>query len=143
MPTAVSLLLPVAITEETIPQVLEPFEVEYSDRWGRGTWCVFVAPRDERDVHVTDDSEDLEAMPASLLHPVTDILGSPPMAIVTLIFEPEPAETELARQIGTAFGEYWPYAWWYASSTPPVRMDRPAPAQPPPERGLFAHLFGS
>src|SRR5437764_11677243 len=88
MPTAVSLLLPVAITEETIPQVLKPFEVEYSDRWGRGTWCVFVAPRDERDVHVTDDSEDLEAMPASLLHPVTDILGSPPMAIVTLIFEP-------------------------------------------------------
>jgi len=45
MPTAVSLRLPVAITEETITQVLEPFEVEYSDRWGRGTWHVFVGPR--------------------------------------------------------------------------------------------------
>jgi hypothetical protein len=121
--TAVSVLLPVDLDEDTITLVLEPFEVEYSDGWGRGSWRVSVAPGDERHVFATDDTEDLEAMPDVLLQLISDVFEHPPLTMLTLIFESRLAETGLAHQIAAAFGELLPCAWWCASSTPPMRVD--------------------
>lgn len=142
MPRAVSLLLPVEIAEDAIDVILEPFEVEYSNSWGYGTWRVSVAPGDERFVLATDGTEDLATMPDVVVQPVTDVLEHPPLTLLTLIFEPGSAETGLAHQIAAAFGELWPCAWWYPSSAPPIRVDRFVLNPPFLKYGLFNRVLG-